>query len=179
MRATASTAVIVLTVIILLAATAVYSVTKYNGPPSQSTAPSGSSTSPANSTTSPATTSQAGETSAEESVKLSGYLNISVESRGSVIKISKYHVTVRANNSTVTIDMVLPNPCYKADLRYNSPDNTLLLTINSPPKGKACIQVLKPISLSTSIEPPPTGKVMLKVYLDGKQVAEAVIPLSS
>lgn len=117
-------------------------------------------------------------TSEEAPMRVKGTLNINIQSGGSTIKITEYDMTIIANNGTISIQMALPNPCYNASLRYIESNSTLLLVIKSPPPTTACIQVLKPVALSTNITPPPSGEITLKILLDDNLVREVNIPVS-
>jgi len=106
-------------------------------------------------------------------------LNLNIGNAPNIIKISKFSLTIYAGAGNVTVDMMLPNPCYNATLRYEPDNSTIILLVKSPSPGTMCIQVLKPLSLSTSISPPPSSKVTFMVVVDGKVAAQVPIELSS
>lgn len=171
-----STAIAIVVIAILLAGIAVYTIMGPNG--EEGVYATYSATTYSEKTSSPTETESTTTTSVNEPVKLEGVLNINLKSGENVIKISKYHMIITSKNSTITIDMVLPNPCYKVNLRYEQSNATLLLLIQSPPEGTMCIQVVKPMSVSATITPPPNGEVTLEVYVDQKFAATATIPVS-
>ena len=135
----------------------------------------------AQSNTSPHTTpSQAGESESYNApVEVVKQLNLNIGNAPNIIKISKFSLTIYAGTGNVTVDMMLPNPCYNATLRYEPDNSTILLVVKSPSPGTMCIQVLKPLSLSTSISPPPSGEVTFMVVVDGKVAAQVPIKLPS
>lgn len=171
-----STAIAIVVIAILLAGIAVYTIMGPSG--EEGVYATYSSTTYSEKTSSPTETESTTTTSVNEPVKLEGVLNINLKRGENIIRISKYQMTITSKNSTITIDMVLPNPCYKVNLRYEQSNATLLLLIQSPPEGTMCIQVVKPMSVSTTITPPPSGEVTLKVYVDQKFAATATIPVS-
>ena len=104
-------------------------------------------------------------------------LNLNIGSAPNIIKISKFSLTIYAGTGNVTVDMMLPNPCYNATLRYEPGNSTIILLVKSPSPGTMCIQVLKPLSISTGITPPPSGEVTFMVIVDGKVAAQVPINL--
>jgi len=171
-----STAIAIIVIAILLASIAIYTVmspAEEGGVQATYSIKTNFEETPNQTLTETATT-----TSINEPVKLEGVLNINLKRGENIIRISKYHMTITSKNSTITIDMVLPNPCYKVNLRYEESNATLLLLIESPPEGTMCIQVVKPMSVSTTITPPPSGEVTLKVYVDQQFATVATIPVT-
>ncbi len=139
---------------------------------------------PASNNTSPSkeettTTNPKSEESYNKPVKTVKELNLAIGEYPNVIKISKFSITIYAGTGNVTVDMVLPNPCYTANLKYISENATILLSIKSPSQGTMCIQVVKPKTLSTSITPPETGSITFIVVVDGKAVATVPVTLPS
>ncbi len=131
-------------------------------------------------TSSPTTSNQTGESESYNApVKVVKQLNLNIGNAPNTIKISKFSLTIYAGTGNVTVDMMLPNPCYNATLRYEPDNSTIILLVKSPSPGTMCVQVLKPLSLSTSITPPPSGEVTFIVVVDGRVAAQVPINLPS
>ncbi|MCE4619618.1 MAG: hypothetical protein F7C33_01195 [Desulfurococcales archaeon] len=174
----ASKAGITTLVIVIILAIIGGAVIAYKGNTQQATPQAGT---PEKGEASPLTTpSQKGESESYNApVEVVKQMNINIGNAPNIIRISKFALTIYAGTGNVTVDMMLPNPCYNATLRYESSNSTIILLVKSPSPGTMCVQVLKPLSLSTSITPPPSGEVTFMVVVDGKVAAQVPINLPS
>ncbi len=93
------------------------------------------------------------------------------------LTVYKFRITVYHDDGNLTLQIELPNPCYKANLTYQEKEETLILDIHSPPPGTVCIQVLHEETLTVNLGEQVPDHVLLVVRLDGRVVGKATVQL--
>ncbi|MCE4600372.1 MAG: hypothetical protein F7C38_02245 [Desulfurococcales archaeon] len=93
------------------------------------------------------------------------------------LTVYKFSITIYHDDGNLTLQIELPNPCYKANLTYQEKEETLILDINSPPPGTVCVQVLHEETLTVNLGEQVPDQVLLVVRLDGRVVGKATVEL--